>query len=74
MVPVSTEPELHMHPLITIDVLGRLTDADLLDLEARLRNFILTADLSESDLRRCLASLSNAIYVLSFRTSRTLRP
>jgi hypothetical protein len=52
-----------MHNLIPIDELDKLTDLELIELEARLRDLILTVDLHESDLRRCLASLSNAVFV-----------
>ncbi|HEV2817040.1 MAG TPA: hypothetical protein VGW40_07450 [Allosphingosinicella sp.] len=59
-----------MHYLIPIDGLDKLTDLDLIELEARLRDLILTVDLHEDDLRRCLASLSNILYV----RERRLRP
>ena len=52
-----------MHPLIDIDTLDKLTDAELLRLEAALRELVLTQDLDGADLRRCLASLSNSIFV-----------
>lgn len=61
-----------MHPLIPIDELTKLTDYELLDLEARLRDIILTHDLSDADLRRCLGSLRNAVYVRSLREPRAL--
>lgn len=60
-----------MHNLIPIDEMDKLTDLELIELEARLRDLILTLDLHESDLRRCLASLSNAIYVRQRRPSVT---
>lgn len=60
-----------MHPLIPIDELDKLTDLELIELEARLRELILTVDLHESDLRRCLASLSNAVYVRERRVRGT---
>jgi hypothetical protein len=69
MVPVSNEPELRMHNLIPIDELDKLTDLELIELEARLRDLILTADLHDTDLRNCLASLSNAVYVRLRRPS-----
>lgn len=72
MVSVSTEPELHMHPLIPIEELAKLSDRDLLILEARLREIILTDDLSEDALTRCLASLSNAVYVRSLKAQQAL--
>jgi hypothetical protein len=56
-----------MHPLISIEELEKLTEPELLCLEARLRDLILTRDLPEADLLRCLASLSNAVYVLAMR-------
>jgi hypothetical protein len=56
-----------MHHLIPIDELDKLTDLELIELEARLRDLILNADLHEDDLRRCLSSLSNAIYVRQTR-------
>lgn len=56
-----------MHPLIDIAELDKLTDIDLLRLEARLRELILTHDLAEADLLRCLASLSNAVFVRALR-------
>ena len=52
-----------MHPLIPIDDLDRLSDLELIRLEAALRDLILTADLGDADLRRLLASLSNAVFV-----------
>lgn len=59
-----------MHPLIPIEELAKLSDRDLLDLEARLRDIILNHDLAEHDLRRCLASLSNAVYAISLRDTQ----
>lgn len=59
----QSEPELPMHPLIPIEALDTLTDAELLILEARLREILLTQELAESDLARCLLSLRNAVYV-----------
>lgn len=59
-----------MHNLIPIDELDKLTDLELIELEARLRDLIHTVDLDEGDLRRCLASLSNILYVREHR----LRP
>ena len=56
-----------MHPLIDIAELDKLTDFDLLRLEARLRELILTHDLAQGDLLRCLASLSNAVFVSARR-------
>jgi hypothetical protein len=70
MVPVSTEPELHTHHVIPIDELDKLTDLELLELETRLRNLILVCDLDDADLRRCLASLSNAVFVRLRRDRR----
>lgn len=52
-----------MHNLIPIEELEKLTEAELLDLEARLRDIILTHELGDEDLRCCLVSLSNATYV-----------
>ena len=46
-----------MHNLIPIEELDKLSDRELLDLEARLRDIILTHDLGDADLRRCLNSL-----------------
>lgn len=60
-----------MHNLIPIDELDKLTDLELIELEARLRNLILAVDLHEADLRRCLASLSNAVYVRERRLRGT---
>ncbi len=68
------EPELHMHHLIPIDELDKLTDIELIEVEARLRDLILTHDLTESDLRRCLASLSNAVFVRVMRTASLPSP
>lgn len=56
-----------MHPLITIDDLAKLSDFDLVIIEARLRDLALCADLGDADLRRVLASLSNTIYLRSTR-------
>ena len=61
-----------MHPLIDITTLEKLTDAELLRLEAALRDLILSRDLSEADLRRCLASLSNAVFVCLTRNGGRL--
>lgn len=58
-----------MHPLIPIYELTALSDRELLDLEAHLRTIVLTHDLPETDLRNCLASLSNAVFVRSLRDS-----
>lgn len=59
-----------MHPLIPIEELEKLTEPELLGIEARLRDLILTHDLPEADLLRCLASLSNAVFVLAMRGSK----
>lgn len=56
-----------MHPIIPIEELEKLTELELLGLEARLRDIILTLDLNDADLRRCLASLSNTVYVRQLR-------
>jgi hypothetical protein len=56
-----------MHNLIPIEELDKLTEPELLDLEARLRDIILTHELGDADLRRCLISLSNATYVRQLR-------
>jgi hypothetical protein len=56
-----------MHPLISIEELAKLSDSDLRDLEACLSNIILTHPLEQADLRRCLASLSNAVYLRSLK-------
>jgi hypothetical protein len=61
-----------MHPLIDIAELDKLTDIDLLRLEAHLRELILTHDLAEADLMRCLASLSNAVFVRTLRARPAL--
>lgn len=71
MVSVSSEPELHMHPIISIEELAKLSDRDLLELEARLRDIILTHELEDGDLRRCLVSLTNTVYVRSLREGRS---
>jgi len=60
-----------MHQLITIDEMEKLTDCELLILEARLRDLILTRDLPDADLRRCLASLTNAVFVRERRPHPT---
>lgn len=60
-----------MHPLITIDEMEKLTDFELLILEARLRDLILTRDLPDADLRRCLASLTNAVFARERRPPPT---
>jgi len=52
-----------MHNLIPIEELDKLTEPELLDLEARLRDIILTHELGDADLHRCLISLSNATYI-----------
>lgn len=52
-----------MHPFITIDEMEKLTDFELLVLEAHLRDAILTLNLSDENLTRCLASLTNAVFV-----------
>ncbi len=57
-----------MHPLIEIPELEKLTDGELILLEARLREIVLNHDLTYADLRRLLCSLSNAVYVRSLRT------
>lgn len=54
-----------MHPLIAIHEMEKLTDFELLILEARLRDLLLTHNLHEADLRNCLASLSNAVFLIS---------
>ena len=59
-----------MHPLIEIPELEKLTDGELILLEARLRDIILTHELNDADLRRLLGSLSNAVYVRSLRAPR----
>lgn len=56
-----------MHPLIPIHDLAKLTCAELLVLEAALRDLILTASLTDDDRARCAASLSNAVFVLTLR-------
>lgn len=56
-----------MHNLIPIEELDKLTEAELLDLEAHLRDIILTHELGDADLRRCLISLSNAVYARQLR-------
>lgn len=61
-----------MHPLIPIEALEPLTDAELIDLEARLRDLILTHDLPEADLLRCLASLTNLGFVIAARAAPPL--
>lgn len=58
-----------MHNLIPIEELDKLTDLELIELEARLRDLILYADLPEDDLRRCLSSLSNTVFVRTRRTA-----
>ena len=63
-----------MHPLIAIADLDKLNDFELLCLEARLRELILTHDLTEADRLRCLASLSNAVFVRSLRVSKIPLP
>lgn len=63
-----------MHPLIAIDEMEKLTDFELLILEARLRDLILTRDLSDDDLTHCLASLTNAVFVRERRTSPLPHP
>lgn len=62
-----------MHNLIPIYELDKLTDLELLDLEARLRDIILTHDLGDADLRCLLLSLRNIAYVLSLRLPLALR-
>jgi hypothetical protein len=52
-----------MHNLIPIEELDKLTDLELLELEARLREIILNCGLAADDLARCLATLSNAVFV-----------
>lgn len=59
-----------MHPLIPIYELTALSDRELRDLEARLRDIILTHNLPEAVLRNCLASLSNAVFIRSLRETR----
>jgi hypothetical protein len=61
-----------MHNLIPIEELEKLTDRELLDLEARLRDIILTHELGDADLRRCLISLSNAVFVRMRRANPLL--
>lgn len=56
-----------MHPLIPIDDLVTLTDANLAIIEARLRDLVLSPSLGESDRARCALSLSNAVYVITLR-------
>lgn len=56
-----------MHPLIPINEIEKLTDVELLVLEARLKDIIFSRDLPEADLQRCLASLSNATFVRALR-------
>ncbi len=56
-----------MHPLIPISEIEKLTDIELLVLEARLEDIIFSRDLPEEDLQRCLASLSNASFVRALR-------
>lgn len=60
-----------MHPLITIAEMEKLTDFELLILEARLRDLILTRDLADDDLTRCLASLTNAVFARERRPHPT---
>ena len=60
-----------MHNLIQIEELDKLTDQELLDLEACLRDIILTCELGDEDLRRCLITLSNAVYVRQLRLRGT---
>lgn len=59
-----------MHPLIDIAELDKLNDIELIRLEAALRDIIFTHDLARADLLRCLASLSNAVFVRSLREAR----
>ena len=56
-----------MHPLITIDELDKLTDRNCSISRLALRDLILTHDLGDADLRRCLITLSNAVYVRQLR-------
>jgi hypothetical protein len=63
-----------MHHLIPIDELDKLTDLELIELEARLRDLILNADLRDNDLVRCLASLSHAVYVRERRDRNPAGP
>jgi hypothetical protein len=58
-----------MHNLIPMEELEKLTDRELLDLEARLRDIILTHELGDADLRRCLASLSNVVFIRTRRAA-----
>jgi hypothetical protein len=55
--------------MIPIDELEKLTDFELLALESRLRDIILTRALDEDDRARCAASLSNTIFVRLRRTT-----
>jgi len=61
-----------MHNLIPIDELEHLTDLELIELETRLRDLILSVDLHEADLRSCLAALSNVGYVRERRVRDTI--
>lgn len=56
-----------MHPLIPISEIEKLTDIELLVLEARLKDIMFSRDLPEADLQSCLASLSNASFVRALR-------
>ena len=61
-----------MHHFIPIEALDKLTDLELIELEARLRDLILSVDLDDADLRRCLASLSNMLYVRERRLRQSV--
>lgn len=56
-----------MHPLIPIEDLAKLTDAELASIEVRLRDLVLCPSLDHADRERCAASLSNAVFVISLR-------
>lgn len=56
-----------MQQTIPIHELTKLTDAELLNLEAALRDLILTQSLTDEGRARCATSLSNAVFVLSLR-------
>lgn len=62
-----------MHPLMTIGDLDKLTDAELIRLEALLRDLAFAPSLADADLERVLASLSNAVFVRASRWA-ALRP
>ena len=74
----QTEPELPMHPLIEIPELEKLTDGELILLEARLRDIILTRDLPDGDelraaLRETAAHVDERIVLPSAARQHGLR-